>query len=120
MVMRQLWPHQLAAFERRFWRQQDPDLVPPQNEAQLEYWSRVAHAYLLYYDSRRQAWDQRGEIFVRYGAPARQIYNGVGDTLMLGLTPGSHQPVNVLVWEYPELGMRAVPYTHLRAHETPE
>jgi len=106
VAMRHLWPHQLAAFERRFWREQDPDFSTPENEAQLEYWSRVAHAYLLYYDARRQTWDQRGEIYVRYGAPARQIYNGVGDTLTLGLTPGSHQPVNVLVWEYPELGMR--------------
>ena len=106
VAMRRLWPHQLAAFEKRFWREQDPDLVTTENEAQLEFWSRVAHAYLLYYDARRQVWDQRGEIYVRYGAPARQIYNGVGDTLSMGLTPGSHQPVNVLVWEYPELGMR--------------
>ena len=101
MAMRKLWPHELAAFEKRFWRREDPDLVTGENEAQLEYWSRVAHAYLLYYDARRQVWDQRGEVYVRYGAPARQIYNGVGDTLMFGLTPGSHAPVNILSSQYP-------------------
>jgi GWxTD domain-containing protein len=106
VALRRLWPPQAAAFTRRFWRQQDPDLASAENEAQLEYWSRVAHAYLLYYDARRQQWDERGEFYVRYGAPARQIYNSVGDKLTLGLTPGSRMPMNVLVWEYPELGMR--------------
>ena len=106
VAIRQLWPNQAAAFTRRFWRQQDPDLASTENEAQLEYWSRVAHAYLLYYDSRRSAWDERGEIYVRYGAPARRIYNGIGEDLDLNLTPGSRFPMNVLVWEYPELGMR--------------
>ena len=106
MTLRQLWPGQAAAFTRRFWRQQDPDLASSENEAQLEYWSRVAHAYLLYYDARRQVWDERGEIYVRYGAPGRQIYNGAGEALSLGLTPGSRMPMNVLEWEYPELGMR--------------
>jgi len=106
VALRQLWPQQAAAFTRKFWRQQDPDLASAENEAQLEYWARVAHAYLLYYDARRQVWDERGEVYVRYGAPGREIYNGVGDTLMLGLTPGGRFPMNVLVWEYPELGMR--------------
>ncbi|MEO5618957.1 MAG: GWxTD domain-containing protein [Candidatus Eisenbacteria bacterium] len=106
VALRHLWPAQAAAFTRRFWRQQDPDLASAENEAQLEYWSRVAHAYLLYYDARRQVWDERGEIYVRYGAPGRQIYNGPGEALSMGLTPGSRMPMNVLEWDYPELGMR--------------
>ncbi len=105
LVLRQLWPNEVAAFTRRFWRQQDPDLASRENEAQLEYWSRVTHAYLLYYDARRQAWDERGEIYVRYGAPARQVYNAVGTRLASPLAPGGNFPMNVLVWEYPEYGM---------------
>lgn len=105
LVMRQLWPHQLAAFTRRFWRQQDPDLASPENEAQLEYWARITHAYLLYYDARRQAWDERGEMYVRFGAPAKQVYNGVNAIANGSLQPIVRMPMNVLVWEYPELGM---------------
>jgi len=45
-------------------------------------------SYLLYYDARRQTWDERGEIYVRYGAPERQSYNDLSDVLSLSLTPG--------------------------------
>ena len=48
---------------------QDPDLASPENEAQLEYWSRVTQAYFLYFDSKRREWDERGEVYVRYGPP---------------------------------------------------
>jgi GWxTD domain-containing protein len=106
IALRRLWPRDRPAFIRRFWRSLDPDLATPENEVQLEYWSRVAHAYLLWYDARRQAWDERGEMYVRYGAPARETYNGIGEALSISSPVGLNLPTNVLVWEYPELGMR--------------
>ena len=60
---------QRADFVRRFWTENDPDLGTPENEAQLEYWARVAQAYFLFYDPARREWDERGEIYVRYGPP---------------------------------------------------
>src|SRR5207302_6375765 len=35
-------------FLRRFWARFDPDPTTPENEAQLEFWSRETHAYLLF------------------------------------------------------------------------
>jgi GWxTD domain-containing protein len=108
LALRQLWAHQRPAFTQRFWREQDPDLSTPENEAQLEYWSRVAHAYLMFYDARRQEWDERGEMLVRYGTPARQVYNGIGEDRHNPFDMSLNLPINVLVWDYPDLGMRVV------------
>ena len=54
---------------RRFWSRLDPDPTTPANEARLEYWSRVAHATLLFSDRTRTRWDMRAQLYVRYGAP---------------------------------------------------
>uniref|UniRef100_A0A832I9U5 GWxTD domain-containing protein n=1 Tax=Eiseniibacteriota bacterium TaxID=2212470 RepID=A0A832I9U5_UNCEI len=93
-------------FVRRFWRAQDPDLATPENEARLEYLARVAHAFFLFWDARRGAWDERGEVYVRYGPPASADYNPLGERLSFAFGVGPDYPVNLLVWNYPELGMR--------------
>jgi GWxTD domain-containing protein len=116
-----LWPKERPAFIKKFWKDLDPDFATTENEAQLEYWARVTHAYLLYYDARRQIWDERGEIYARYGPPSHQSYNDVTDTLSFGQF--TKYPMNVLAWDYPDLGMHVrlqdrllngfyVPYTH--------
>lgn len=97
-------------YARRFWREHDPDLATPENEAQLEYWSRVAQAYFLYYDPQRREWDERGEVYVRYGPPDSVSYNPIGTSLYghsAAGGAGNHVlfPVNVLVWGYRSLGM---------------
>jgi GWxTD domain-containing protein len=105
-----LAPGQRAEYVRRFWSENDPDLATPENEAQLEYWARVAQAYFMFYDPARREWDERGEIYVRYGPPQAATYNPVG-TGLYGLSGGLNQvafPVNVLIWAYPQLGMVAV------------
>jgi len=93
------------AFLARFWKDHDPDLASPENEAQLEYWSRVTQAYFLYFNPRRQEWDQRGEIYVRYGPPKIVAYNPIGAPLRFQMGRYGNFPMNVLVWGYPELGM---------------
>jgi len=101
---------QRAEFVRRFWSENDPDLATPENEAQLEYWARVAQAYFLFYDPVHRQWDERGEIYVRYGPPSAATYNPVG-TALYGFSGGPSQvafPINVLVWAYPQLGMDVV------------
>jgi GWxTD domain-containing protein len=99
-----LSPAERSAFIEHFWKQQDPDLATAENEAQLEYWSRVTQAYFLFYIPRRRLWDQRGEVYVRYGPPQRADYNPVGTYLHYG-SGHADFPMNVLVWKYPELGM---------------
>ena len=109
MIARQLSPEARAEFVRRFWTEHDPDLGSPENEAQLEYWARVAQAYFLFYDPVRREWDERGEVYVRYGPPKDAKYNPIG-TALYGYQSGSNVrfPLNTLVWSYPELGMTVV------------
>lgn len=97
---------QHAEFERRFWTEHDPDLATPENEAQLEYWARVTQAFFLYYDQKHREWDERGEVYVRYGPPEKLDYNPLGATLYSSVSDSRMMyPMNVLVWEYPSLGM---------------
>jgi len=96
---------QQAGFTERFWKEHDPDLASPENEARIEYWSRVTQAYFLFYSQRRKQWDQRGEIYVRYGPPQKADYNPVGMSLNFRMGRHGNFPMNVLVWSYPELGM---------------
>jgi GWxTD domain-containing protein len=117
-TLHRLSPEDQAEFVRGFWRDNDPDLATRENEAQLEYWSRVSHAYFLYYDQKRREWDERGEVYVRYGPPAWADYNPVGEPLLSRSTFGrlsftSSIPANVLAWDYPQLGMRVLMHDRL-------
>jgi GWxTD domain-containing protein len=104
-TLRRLPAAERPEFLRRFWREHDPDLASPENEAQLEYWSRVTQAYFLYYNQKRREWDQRGEVYVRYGPPERAEYNPIGAPNMHVFSNGPGYPLNTLVWAYPSLGM---------------
>ena len=117
-VLHRLPPAAQADFIRAFWKDNDPDLASPENEAQLEYWSRVSHAFFLYYDPKRREWDERGEVYVRYGPPAWADYNPVNEPLVSrstfgGITFSSSIPANILAWDYPQLGMRVIMHDRL-------
>jgi len=108
ITLHRLPPAEQAAFVERFWGENDPDLSTPENEARLEYWSRATQAYFLFFDPKRDAWDERGEVFVRYGPPAELQYNPVEERLNWAFSTGPQYPSNLLVWSYPELGMRVL------------
>lgn len=100
-----------------FWKRLDPDPTTPENEMQLEYWSRVAHAYFLFWDPDRPNLDARAETYVRYGPPARVENNPLGvplsyAPLRAGGDPHTKSfldyPMHVQGWFYPDLGMRVV------------
>jgi len=105
VTLHRLPSEQQGAFVAHFWKENDPDLSTVENEAQLEYWSRVTQAYFLYFNAHRQEWDQRGEVFVRYGPPETVDYNPLGVLLRSSLGYYGVFPMNVLVWNYPSLGM---------------
>ena len=98
------------------WAGLDPDPTTPQNELQLEYWSRVAHAYFVFYDPLRPELDARAETYVRYGSPRRIDLNPLGAATVYQYhqTFGGRDrimmeyPLDALVWSYPDLGMRVV------------
>ncbi len=103
--LRQLHPAERPEFLRRFWLDNDPDPATPENEARLEYWTRVSQAFFLYYDNKRREWDERGEVYVRYGPPSKSTYNPVGQNLNVYFGNGPNYPANLLLWEYPDIGM---------------
>ncbi len=57
-----------AAFVEKFWSEQDPDLTTAANERRLEHYRRVWYA-LQNFSEGKQPWDQRGEVYVRFGEP---------------------------------------------------
>jgi len=60
-----------AEYTRRFWSRNDPDPTTPQNEARLEFWSRLAHALLLIGDPWSPRWLGRTDLYSRYGRRVR-------------------------------------------------
>jgi len=120
MTLHRLPGAEQAEFLRRFWKQNDPDPVTRENEAQLEYWSRVSQAYFLFYNPKRREWDERGEVYVRYGPPESADYNPVGAKIMnstwgrqsaanlVSFATGPAYPANAQRWTYPDLGMQVI------------
>jgi len=86
-----------ARFEEGFWRQNDPDPISSENEAQLEFWARLTLATLLYGESRDDLWDMRAEYYVRFGRP---------EVVQLNPGEGVGREGDWLAWAYPRLGMR--------------
>jgi tetratricopeptide (TPR) repeat protein len=101
------------------WTNSDPDFTTPENEAQLDYLSRLTLARFLFRDGERERWDKRAELFVRYGPPASIDYNSAGAQLEsneLDYRFPRHSyvryapdpipfPYNAQTWRYPELGI---------------
>jgi GWxTD domain-containing protein len=107
-----------GAWVDSFWTRLDPDPFTPESEARVEYWARVAHVILLFYDPR-YGLDARADLYVRYGRPGIVDYNPFGVPLEIkfnrfdgvGKYPNRTQsiatyPVQVQAWYYPDLGMR--------------
>ena len=91
----------------------DPDPTTEVNEAELEVWSRIAHAHLLLSDPRRPGLDARAETYIRYGPPLATRLNPAGTPLYFLTNPlarGKYDakiefPLHALIMDYPDLGM---------------
>jgi GWxTD domain-containing protein len=95
-----------AAYVESFWKQRDSDPATPENETRIEYWSRVTQALFLFYDEKRQNWDERGVAWVRWGPPAEMKYDPVGERLSWSFAAGPEFPTAVQVWTYPDQGTK--------------
>ena len=63
-------------YAARFWSARDPRFLNPYNERRLEHYARLTTANLLYRsgDLDLPGWrTERGEVFVRYGTPIRDV-----------------------------------------------
>jgi GWxTD domain-containing protein len=107
-----------ADYERRFWSRTDPDPTTPENEARLEYWSRVAHAGLLFLDDPGHLpWDMRAVLYVRYGAPRAVAYEPPGLPLYYQFGRHGIYPLHNQLWDYSHLGMLVPMYDFLLTAE---
>lgn len=100
------------AAAREDWAAVDPDLTTPENEALLDFRTRVAMALFLFSERGEVTWDMRAELFARYGPPSSIDYNPAGgqigwDTDLEFHFPGSRMsyPYNLQVWHFDALGM---------------
>ena len=98
------------------WADIDVDPTTPENETRLEFWSRVAHAYFVFWDPLQPALDSRADLYIRYGPPRSVEINPGGVALSFKpnvvsvgrATSIAEYPMGVVRWNYPELGMRVV------------
>ena len=65
---RQAPRQQWKALSEAFWAGRDPAPVTAANERWIEHCRRVAYAR-RYFGGHRHPWDDRGEVYVRYGRP---------------------------------------------------
>jgi GWxTD domain-containing protein len=98
------------------WAAIDPDPTTPENEVRLEFYSRVAHAYFVFWDPLTPVMDSRADLYIRYGPPRSIEINPAGvpmtfksDVVSTGrATSIAEYPMGVVRWNYPELGMGVV------------
>ena len=57
-----------GAFLDSFWSERDPDLTTAANERRLEHYRRVWYS-MQNFSEGKQPWDQRGEVYIRFGEP---------------------------------------------------
>jgi GWxTD domain-containing protein len=63
-----------------YWSSMDPILTTPENEIRVEHARRVAYAESEFFIPRSPMWDERGEVYIRYGPPTfRQILRAETD-----------------------------------------
>lgn len=96
-----------------WWRRQDPLPATAVNERLEEHLDRVETAQASFSDAGRAAeWDERGDLYVRYGAPARRDSISFAsaqfhrEVIRFGV--GVHRgdfPKNE-IWSYPRVGNR--------------
>ena len=89
-----------------WWDRRDPIATDGENEARVEHEARVLNAQATFGRGAWPGWDDRGEVLVRYGAPAMRSKTGADV-----LPPGVLIPAEEL-WYYPKFNV------YVRFHDT--
>lgn len=99
-----------GSFLRAWWNRHDVAPATPENERLEEHLERLAVAQSKYaYEERPTGLDDRGETYVRYGAPFRQrsiTYNDAGfflDVFRFGVNVASFDFPENEIWTYPHI-----------------
>jgi len=63
---------------KKFWKQRDPDPSTPENERLMEHFRRVRFARANFHFTAPPYYDDRGKIYIKYGAPDDRYNSPVG------------------------------------------
>ncbi|MFC1733781.1 GWxTD domain-containing protein [candidate division KSB1 bacterium] len=58
-----------GAFLAQFWRARDPNIITLENERLLEHLHRVDYVNEEFFSFRKRGYDDRGEVYLKYGEP---------------------------------------------------
>lgn len=84
-----------------YWKYNDPIYTTAEHEILVEHYRRVAYAESVFHIPKWPMWDQRGEVYIRYGPPTfRQFIAAEVD--QKGVLPEGE------IWHYQEHGMTVV------------
>ncbi|MFC1557378.1 GWxTD domain-containing protein [candidate division KSB1 bacterium] len=61
----------------RYWRKKDTDIITEENERLIEHFRRVDYVKDKYHESNYRGYDDRGEIYLKYGEPDAKYINVV-------------------------------------------
>ena len=113
-------PSAVALSIKRFWIERDPTPTTIANERLVEHWKRIAHSRREFTYNRSSPYqtDDRGILYVRYGAPDRVVSGHLGvnqsELRLLGLPFDLFAPYDVQpqyeIWRYGTLEERAFTY----------
>jgi GWxTD domain-containing protein len=78
-------PRERTEWLEKFWLEVDPTPTTKENEARAEHEWRVETARQLFGTEKRQGWDDRIEIFIRFGPPSLRT-SEMADVTTTGLT----------------------------------
>src|SRR5262245_19156174 len=101
------------------WSDSDPDLTTAENEAQLDYLTRLTLALFLFRDGDGLHWARRAALFGRYGPPCFVEFSPAGAQVgeselayrfprraSVGYAPPPiPYPYHLQIWHYPDLGL---------------
>ena len=76
-IFQALSPDGRASFRRRYWNQRDPTPGTERNERYEEHLRRVEYARTMFSWPNVRGFDDRGEIYVRYGEPDERFMGGL-------------------------------------------
>jgi len=64
-------PNERTVYELAFWQKRDPTPATRSNERLVEHYRRILYA-LDNFSEKATPWDQRGNVYIRYGEPAHR------------------------------------------------
>ena len=74
-------------FLESYWRRHDPNIISEENERLLEHLRRVNFVEEIYHEKNRRGYDDRGEIYLKYGEPNKKFVSAAMNSDLVRIYP---------------------------------